>query len=772
MYALLAALAALAAGGVVALFAAIGKTGTEFNSEIQQTKIGLGGLLTALAQINDINGRRLEGNEKFNASLQISDDLYERILAKSLQTVVTSEQLLQAFQQALPAGLGAKLDLEQILDLTTKITQAAGALRIPANQLNEEVRNLLSGNATRDTRIAVALFGSPAEANRQRQQARQLGKLYELLNDKLKGIDLAGKAMAQTLGGAFTNIQEAFQVISGKATEGLFEKLTQAANKLFSSIVDPKALESGIVQISSRYKGLFDFLEQRFTATGNLVTGFIDYVLSLLDQVSAFFSKYNFQLNEIADILVELGRQTLSGIVDIVKLFFELLGDIVGLVGVLGDDFYEVQNTTDKTKTVLSGVKYVLGGITVAVAIIRDALSIVVGLAQTLAGVLIYSIASVLNTIIGYVNTLINKFTTLIGLGNILGDKPLAGFENYGQQLISSGGKNIFDAIDRSKTLEALNALATAGRASSRIKNTSTRSRFGGTVTGGSASKESENAKKDRKARLQALEAEMDLLRAQAESTFRLIEDQLDRVQRDLDNALEDNLTAITDYYTRRLEKVEQLATKEGDLLNMLSNLAKQEKASKDAETNAAFAAGEITAAEKQAQLTRNQVEYEREKLRINERIEIINRNLNQTYADRDRDQRIALRNFRNEVRAVEADIYEMEGRTADAAARRIDEQFRVLREKLVINNSRGELQGQFTEQIDALDRYIALLKQKAKFEELSTFYNRVTNQLQLSVTPSSATQSAPASLSTSLRRKSMISKCSAKRCSLMYWPA
>jgi hypothetical protein len=207
---LLAAVAALAIGfvglgagvavGAVALVA-VAKQGLEAHRQLEQVQLGIAAIITSLAQVK-VAGLPVEGAEKFAAAMRIAADQVAKLRVDAINTTATFEQIAPAFQAALAPGLAAGLSLDQIREITVKVVQAAGALGIPFEQVNQEVRAILEGTINEDARLAKVLGIS----NKMVATWKSQGKLAEELNKRLAGFAVAGEEAANTLDGLTSNL--------------------------------------------------------------------------------------------------------------------------------------------------------------------------------------------------------------------------------------------------------------------------------------------------------------------------------------------------------------------------------------------------------------------------------------------------------------------------------------------------------------------------------------------------------------------------------------
>src|ERR1700753_1293908 len=171
---LLVSVTALAGAGGIGLLI---KRGYDYNQELEGQRISIAGILAANRQYVDSSGKLLDANAAFQAGLSESAGLLDTIQKKSLETAATVPQIADAFATGLGAAKasGLEQDLGKILEVTVRIVQAAGAFKVPMDQLRQEMNSLFTGEITEDSVIARKLGFDSATA----KKAIASGKLYE-----------------------------------------------------------------------------------------------------------------------------------------------------------------------------------------------------------------------------------------------------------------------------------------------------------------------------------------------------------------------------------------------------------------------------------------------------------------------------------------------------------------------------------------------------------------------------------------------------------------
>lgn len=223
----------------------------DFNSNVEDAKLGIASLLTAVGDVQDATGKTVSSSQGLALAQKEAARQTQLLRKDALATSATFEELAQAFQQALGPGLTSGLNVDQVRQFTVQVTQAASALGLAGNQLSEEIRSILSGTIqARTTRIATALGISNDDIKR----AKEAGVLSEFLEKKFAAFNLAGQESLKNFTTIISNLQDAFRSIVGEAGLGLFETVKGIAKDIGDSLLikgkdnvlrpDPTVLQS------------------------------------------------------------------------------------------------------------------------------------------------------------------------------------------------------------------------------------------------------------------------------------------------------------------------------------------------------------------------------------------------------------------------------------------------------------------------------------------------------------------------------------------------
>lgn len=326
--------------------------GIRYNQTVETAQLGIASLITAQAQLSDAQGNVLTGAQALNGAYGIAVDQVNKLRVAGIQTAATTEQLVDAFQQAVGAGLRVGLTFDQIRVFTIRTVQAAFALGVPMNQLNQEVRSILDGTIDRNSRVAKAI----GLTNVQVRQAREQNRLAELLNEKLAAFDVAGQRSLETFAILRSNIIEAFQVFAGDSVRPLFESLRRAGQSALSEVFDFDS-----AQISTNFRGLIRGFQAIFREIGSGLRDGIEGAIDGAAALGQFLTENAEKVDETAGYFGDAAR-AVGSLVGQIALLPATLGKIGTESGALNVVFEVIASFSRVIRDNLNAVVAILAG--------------------------------------------------------------------------------------------------------------------------------------------------------------------------------------------------------------------------------------------------------------------------------------------------------------------------------------------------------------------------------------------------------------------------
>lgn len=215
--------------------------GIEFNSSLESSKIGIATLITSMVDLEDAQGKALEGVEKYAAAQGIAADMMQEIQRLGLETTATTQELVQGVQTIMGSAVQAGIALKDIPQFAVAGAQAMQTLGIPLEQMRTELDALLTGrvNGLQDV-LAPRLFPEipVGQLGEYLRGLKSSGTLLDEINKRLEPFRIAGQDVAQTWRGLSSNLSEALDVLAGKSGMRFTDSLKESANILQKMLIN------------------------------------------------------------------------------------------------------------------------------------------------------------------------------------------------------------------------------------------------------------------------------------------------------------------------------------------------------------------------------------------------------------------------------------------------------------------------------------------------------------------------------------------------------
>lgn len=284
---------AVASFAVHAAYKLLIGSGLELNKQYQDQSLGIAALISSKTKMIDQNGKELSSYESFIATQAQTKDVMDDIKKASLDTPASFQQMVEFYQQAIGHAISANGTFgesigdvnKNVITMTQGMSALGSSMGMEMKKVNEEIRSLMSGNASTDSLLALVLFGSPSAANEAVRNAKKTTNgLSNLILDALKpfknvqGVMTYSKAVAR-LGASFDEMQKGI-------TAELFEDLTYVFVDL------KKELDGGLDEFIQDWKDVYNtskaFFDTTFGALSDMGSALFDMVGYVWEGVDGF----------------------------------------------------------------------------------------------------------------------------------------------------------------------------------------------------------------------------------------------------------------------------------------------------------------------------------------------------------------------------------------------------------------------------------------------------------------------------------------------------
>jgi len=236
--------------------------GIKLQKDMEDARVGITGILVSMT---NLNGKAME----FNDAWRISGTLVKEVQADSIKYGIQMGQIVNTFRAILAPGIGAGMSIAEIQKLASVGSVAVSAIGLPAQQMVQEIRDLVTGGiqASQNT-LATALGITGADI---REIQRNGGDLFKFLMDRLEGFGrVAEETRKATLSGSW-------EIFLGKlglalaANSGPFDMLKEAIHGATKALEDP-ATKDAIAGYTKVLMGLGEALGYSLKGWGLLLS--------------------------------------------------------------------------------------------------------------------------------------------------------------------------------------------------------------------------------------------------------------------------------------------------------------------------------------------------------------------------------------------------------------------------------------------------------------------------------------------------------------------
>ncbi|MDX4069118.1 hypothetical protein [Aliarcobacter skirrowii] len=204
------------------------RTGIEFNSQLETMKIGIGSLISVNSSNVTSTGKTISALEKYNMSINKATEVIDMLKIANKETSATLEELVIGFQATVAPALSAGLSIKETIEYTKLMTQAAGAMGIPMNQLSQELKSIVAGTIDLNSAIASNL----GITNEEIRLAKEKGQLFIFLESKLKDFALAGQDVQNSLVGIKSELEDNYNEFAAQFMKPALDNYTNILSSL------------------------------------------------------------------------------------------------------------------------------------------------------------------------------------------------------------------------------------------------------------------------------------------------------------------------------------------------------------------------------------------------------------------------------------------------------------------------------------------------------------------------------------------------------------
>ena len=167
-----------------ASLSSLAKHGIEYSNTIEKLTNGLITLNVMTSKNIDSNGKALTLEEKYNLARIESLDIMTKLNAINIETPHTLEQTVQIYKSMYTTMRSVNVSTEQMIDITKKLSIAAGSNGIEFQQLLAGIDGLATGTVEVSSELGRFL----KSIGLTNESLKKSSNIYETINSKLKDV--------------------------------------------------------------------------------------------------------------------------------------------------------------------------------------------------------------------------------------------------------------------------------------------------------------------------------------------------------------------------------------------------------------------------------------------------------------------------------------------------------------------------------------------------------------------------------------------------------
>jgi len=219
----------IAITATVTAMGALVKKGVEYAATMEKLTNGLTTLNVMTSSNIASNGQALSLEEKYNIARKESIDTMQKLNAINLETPHTLDETVQIYKSMYTSMKNVGVSSEQMIDLTKKLSIAAGSSGIEFQQLLSGIDGLATGTVEVSSELGRFL----KSIGLSNEELKKSSNIYDTINNKLK--DVKG---IQGYDEAVSNLTNSFNQLTGALVEPFFEDIKKGINGLSSLFND------------------------------------------------------------------------------------------------------------------------------------------------------------------------------------------------------------------------------------------------------------------------------------------------------------------------------------------------------------------------------------------------------------------------------------------------------------------------------------------------------------------------------------------------------
>lgn len=262
------------------------KRGLELNEQFESMRLGIAATIAGASKDVDKNGNAITIKEKIEISNSEAIEAMEELKKVNRETIATLPQITEAYQATLAPARALGMTAKETVHFVKDTTNAAAAIGVPMSQLNQEIRAILEGDTSRNSRVNQIL-----QIKEETIKAHAAaGDLAQFLQERLKDYAAFGEEIARSMKGVKSNIKDDLDNILAASTETMFERQKETLTNFEEYLYVNK---EGIASIGADISDTLISAMQEAAGAGMELSGVVNMIASSLIGESDAMSSSN-----------------------------------------------------------------------------------------------------------------------------------------------------------------------------------------------------------------------------------------------------------------------------------------------------------------------------------------------------------------------------------------------------------------------------------------------------------------------------------------------
>lgn len=337
-------------------------------SSFEDMEIGMAAVIASTHKNTNAEGEAITSAQKYAWAKTQAAEAVNKLRKANLETPATLGQLTEAFQTALAPAQQLGLSMDQTVKYTTSMTQAAFALKVPMDQLNQEMRAVFEGDTSKNSRIN-SLLQIKTDALEAHKAA---GDLFPFLMSKLEDFASAGQDISHSWSGIKSNIVDVFQTVQSEIGKNFLGEFEKQGLSLQNALQDnAKNIGSAI---GGAFKGIYDTGKQVFEAIKVPIISVFNSLYEVVQEIGVLWAMLG---DGSAMKVFILGLGTIASAIAIVINGIKQFVDFIGIAALQAQQIFQsadsaeykaAANAQDKLREHIKGLDTSNGDVVKALA--------------------------------------------------------------------------------------------------------------------------------------------------------------------------------------------------------------------------------------------------------------------------------------------------------------------------------------------------------------------------------------------------------------------